>query len=233
MAAAVANESCDPFTSRELPCELGPSVTYSVNATNASDFVKAAAFTGAKKIRLVIRGHKPAIRLGAGIQVKEAYVAARAVNSLVVGGDCDTIGVAGGYLQGLYLFRSCSLIIPVPYVIVIRAWSKGVDLGAMEKLAKTMTHTRVPALTKLAPDSGAYLNERKADSNQTNWQTALYGANYDRLLATKNKYDPRYVFHATTAVSSEYYTIDDAARLCFALNRILISAFGCLRSMKS
>lgn len=42
----------------------------------------------------------PAIRLGAGIQVEEAYVAARAHNSLVVGGDCDTVGVVGGYLQG-------------------------------------------------------------------------------------------------------------------------------------
>jgi len=42
----------------------------------------------------------PAMRLGAGIQVEEAYVAARAYNFLVVGGDCDTVGVAGGYLQG-------------------------------------------------------------------------------------------------------------------------------------
>lgn len=43
----------------------------------------------------------PAISLGAGIQVEDAYMAAHAYNSLVVGGDCATVGVVGGYLQGL------------------------------------------------------------------------------------------------------------------------------------
>nr|WQM87385.1 FAD-linked oxidoreductase [Xylaria grammica] len=472
MAAAVANESCDPFTSRELPCEPGASVTYSVNATHASDFAKAIAFAHARNIRLVIRntGHDymgkstgeyalsiwthymketsyiqyrssyyngPAIRLGAGVQVEEAYVAANAYNSLVVGGDCDTVGVAGGYLQGgghsalssqyglaadhvlewevvdgtgrllqatphknqdLYwalsgggggtygvvssvvvklhqdmpmtgvqlefdldpqrpevfyqavnryhelipsitaskgmaiasvsnssflltpltlpnatrsdaerllapLIRELNdsrvrysvnitenpswlehwraLIKPNPTqlvqnaqyggwmvprsvlesnnaalqaairdvtdagcifvglaldvsradgavpnsilpawrdaainVILSTAWPEGADLGAMGELAKTMTQTCVPALTRLAPDSGAYLNE--ADPNQPNWQTALYGANYERLLAIKNKYDPRRVFYATTAVGSEYHMTDGEGRLCSA-----------------
>ena len=59
-SSAVANESCDPFTSRELPCEPGPSVTYSVNATCSKDFVKAISFARRKNIRLVIRntGHE-------------------------------------------------------------------------------------------------------------------------------------------------------------------------------
>ncbi|KAF2973231.1 hypothetical protein GQX73_g388 [Xylaria multiplex] len=472
MAAAVANESCDPFTSRELPCEPGVSVTYSVNATDTSDFVKAVAFAHARNIRLVIRntGHDylgkstgeyalsiwthymkdtsylqyrssyyngPAIRLGAGIQVEEAYVAAHAYNSLVVGGDCDTVGVAGGYLQGgghsalssLYglavdhvlewevvdgtgrLLRATpnknqdlywalsgggggtygvvssvvvklhpdttmagvqlefdvdpkrpeafykavsryhelipsittakgmgiasvtnttfsltpltlpntsrrqaekllaplvkelnnnrihyslnitehpswlehwrALIKPNPTqfvqnaqyggwmvprsvlesnnaalqtairditdagcvfvglaldvsrdkgavpnsvlpawrdtainVILSTAWPEGADLGDMQDLAKTMTQTCVPALAKLAPDSGAYLNE--ADPNQPNWQRSFYGVNYDRLLAIKNKYDPLHIFYATTAVGSEYHTIDDEGRLCVA-----------------
>ncbi|TGJ84772.1 hypothetical protein E0Z10_g3956 [Xylaria hypoxylon] len=438
MAAAVANESCDPFTSRELPCEPGISVTYSVNATDASDFAKAVAFAHERNIRLVIRntGHE----LGAGIQVEEAYVAANAYKSLVVGGDCDTVGVAGGYLQGgghsalsslygmaadhvlewevvdgtgrllqatpqknqdLYwalsgggggtygvvssvvvklhpdtvmtgvqlefdidpkrpaafygavsryhelissitaakgmgiasvtnsAFALTPLTLPnasrrdaerllaplitelknnrVPYslnitehpnwlehwralikpnptqlvqnaqyggwmvprsilksnnaalqsairnitdagcvfvglavdvsraegavpnsvlpawrdaainVILSTAWPEGADLGAMDKLANIMTQTCVPALTKLAPDSGAYLNE--ADPNQPNWQKALYGINYNRLLAIKNKYDPRHVFYATTAVGSEYHTTDDEGRLCVAPER--------------
>lgn len=51
----------------------------------------------------------PAIRLGAGIQVEEAYTAAHALGSLVVGGDCATVGVAGGYLQGLNKSRSLML----------------------------------------------------------------------------------------------------------------------------
>jgi len=39
------------------------------------------------------------------------------------------------------------------------AWPEGANLGAMAELAKTMTQTCVPALSKLAPKSGAYLNE--------------------------------------------------------------------------
>ncbi len=60
MAASVANESCDPFTVRELPCEAGDSVTYSVNATDARDFVQAIAFANRNNIRLVVRntGHE-------------------------------------------------------------------------------------------------------------------------------------------------------------------------------
>ncbi|KAH8203512.1 hypothetical protein TruAng_002260 [Truncatella angustata] len=98
MAAAVANLSCDPFTVRELPCEPGNTVTYSVNASDASDIASAISFAREKDIRLVIRntGHE----LGAGVQVEEAYVAARAHGFIVVGGDCATVGVVGGYIQG-------------------------------------------------------------------------------------------------------------------------------------
>lgn len=41
-----------------------------------------------------------AFRLGAGVQVFEAYEAAANANLTVVGGDCDTVGIAGGYTQG-------------------------------------------------------------------------------------------------------------------------------------
>lgn len=43
----------------------------------------------------------PAIKLAAGIQVEEAYEAAHQRAALVVGGDCATVGVVGGYLQGV------------------------------------------------------------------------------------------------------------------------------------
>lgn len=42
----------------------------------------------------------PAMKVGAGIQVEDAYRAAHSYNHLVVGGDCASVGVAGGYLQG-------------------------------------------------------------------------------------------------------------------------------------
>lgn len=60
MAASVANGSCDPFTAQELPCEPGPSISYAVNATDASDFTKSIAFARDRNVRLVIRntGHE-------------------------------------------------------------------------------------------------------------------------------------------------------------------------------
>ncbi|KAK8041122.1 hypothetical protein PG994_014129 [Apiospora phragmitis] len=459
--------------SSQLPCELGNTITYSVNATDASDFSKAVQFARRRNIRLVIRNtghdylgkstgkwalsvwthhmkkveyiqqhnsdlyHGPAVRLGAGVQVEEAYQAARAYNGVVVGGDCATVGVVGGYLQGgghsalsslygmaadqvlewevvdgtgnilqatpssnadLYWalsgggggtygivssvvvkllpdvpvagvqlkFRAESraklegfhravrtyhqlvpaitaakgmgiaqvtndtflltpltlpasssdsprallapligelgkqgiayslnitehpnwlqywrqLIKPNPTqlvqnaqyggwflpkevvakqadalqwairevtdvgcvfvglainvsristtpqnsilpswreaalsVILSTSWPERADLHTMEKMAHIMTDVCVPALARLAPDAGAYLNEPgrlvpriQADPNQPDWQKAFYGENYNRLLAIKNRYDPDHLFYAPTAVGSERYS---------------------------
>lgn len=41
-----------------------------------------------------------ALKVGAGVQFFEAYAAANAAGVTVVGGDCDSVGMAGGYLQG-------------------------------------------------------------------------------------------------------------------------------------
>jgi len=41
-----------------------------------------------------------ALRLGAGVSVSEAYQAASAAGLVVVGGNCDTVGLSGGYMQG-------------------------------------------------------------------------------------------------------------------------------------
>ncbi|KAI4162238.1 MAG: hypothetical protein LQ342_004106 [Letrouitia transgressa] len=42
----------------------------------------------------------PAIKMGAGVQGFEAYAAAQARNFSVMGGECPTVGLAGGYTQG-------------------------------------------------------------------------------------------------------------------------------------
>ncbi|KAK6829556.1 FAD binding domain protein [Apiospora arundinis] len=42
----------------------------------------------------------PALRLGAGVEGHEAYAAADAAGLAVVGGNCATVGVAGGWSQG-------------------------------------------------------------------------------------------------------------------------------------
>jgi len=47
------------------------------------------------------QNHKgKAIKMGAGVQAYEAMAAARAQDLVVVGGECSTVGVAGGYTQG-------------------------------------------------------------------------------------------------------------------------------------
>ncbi|KAF2195140.1 FAD-binding domain-containing protein [Zopfia rhizophila CBS 207.26] len=42
----------------------------------------------------------PAMRVGAGVSLYEYYTAADVNNVTAVGGECDTVGVAGGYLSG-------------------------------------------------------------------------------------------------------------------------------------
>lgn len=42
----------------------------------------------------------PAIRVGAGVEVIEAYEFADSQGYVVVGGNCPTVGMAGGYIQG-------------------------------------------------------------------------------------------------------------------------------------
>ena len=50
-----ANQSCDPFTSRSIPCTLGNYVVYAINVTERSDVSKGIAFATKHNIRLVIR----------------------------------------------------------------------------------------------------------------------------------------------------------------------------------
>lgn len=42
----------------------------------------------------------PAVKMGAGVQAFEAYAASQKVGLDVVGGECPTVGIAGGYTQG-------------------------------------------------------------------------------------------------------------------------------------
>lgn len=134
MAPFFANQSCDPWTSRERPCELGTYVRYAVNATGAEDIAAAVIFAREKNVRLVVRntGHDylgrstgagslavwthylkdiipiqwgdeefagTALKLGAGVQGYEMLQAATALGRVAVGGECPTVGVAGGYTQ--------------------------------------------------------------------------------------------------------------------------------------
>jgi FAD/FMN-containing dehydrogenase len=136
MSYPFGNNSCNPFSAPETPCTIGHHVSYTINATSASDFQKAVSFAKKHNIRLVIRntGHDylgrstgahslaiwthymkeislvkqyqdphysgPAIKMSAGVEAHEAYAFADAHKLMVVGGNCPTVGIAGGYTQG-------------------------------------------------------------------------------------------------------------------------------------
>jgi FAD/FMN-containing dehydrogenase len=135
MAPLFANQSCDPFTAREVPCTLGNYAAYTVNVSKSKDVVAALNFAKQHDIRVVIRntGHDylgrstgagsiaiwthhlknteiiewrddayegKALKVGAGVQGFEALAAAKEQNLVVVTGECPTVGVVGGYLQG-------------------------------------------------------------------------------------------------------------------------------------
>ncbi|EUC27932.1 hypothetical protein COCCADRAFT_30703 [Bipolaris zeicola 26-R-13] len=59
MQSYFANQSCDPFSDRTIPCTLGNYVSYSVKATQAKDVVSALKFAKDQNIRVVVRntGH--------------------------------------------------------------------------------------------------------------------------------------------------------------------------------
>lgn len=52
----------------------------------------------------------PALKIGAGVQAFEAYEAADKANLAVTGGDCFTVGLAGGFSQGGGLGPMASLV---------------------------------------------------------------------------------------------------------------------------
>lgn len=135
MAPYFTNNTCNPFLPRDAGCTLGNYISYAVNASDATHFLKTIAFVQKHNIRMTIRntGHDyngkstgagavaiwthhmkemniidyksanytgKAIKLGAGVQAIDAYRYAYDRGFVVVGGNCPTVGIAGGYTQG-------------------------------------------------------------------------------------------------------------------------------------
>ncbi|PHH68281.1 hypothetical protein CDD82_680 [Ophiocordyceps australis] len=98
------------------------------------------------------------------------------------------------------------------HVLSLAHWDFDAPLSSNLARNDYINQVTVPALTALAPESGAYLNE--GNIAQKHWQKEFYGANYDRLRRIKHMYDPKDVFFADTAVGSEAWTRDGHGRLC-------------------
>lgn len=75
--------------------------------------------------------------------------------------------------------------------------------------AKNMADNITQAISlfkQLAPTAGSYVNE--TDYFLTNWQQALWGDNYAKLLSIKKKYDPDGLFYCHHCVGSESWSED-------------------------
>ena len=104
--------------------------------------------------------------------------------------------------------------------------------GGIHAARDAMTNTLIPAMTKQAPNTGAYMNEvghcpscgdlHFADTNMSGrlidmtqiTRKNFYGSHYRRLLQVKLKYDPSGIFYCPTCVGSEQWTTLPNGNLC-------------------
>jgi hypothetical protein len=60
MQTYFANQTCDPFTSKDKPCNLGNFASYSVDVSSSDEVIAAVNFARENNIRFVIKntGHE-------------------------------------------------------------------------------------------------------------------------------------------------------------------------------
>jgi len=77
------------------------------------------------------------------------------------------------------------------HVIHVGEWEKPLAPEVLENATSGFLQLLDP-LKALSPGGGAYFNE--AHYGEPSWEETFFGANYDRLLEIKNKYDPTHIF---------------------------------------
>lgn len=82
--------------------------------------------------------------------------------------------------------------------------------GAKAHDFKLEMDTATKALRTVVPNAGSYVSE--SDYFEIGWQHAHWGANYQRLLAIKRKYDPEDLFIVHHGVGSENWSADGFTR---------------------
>lgn len=86
--------------------------------------------------------------------------------------------------------------------VLPRVWQP-LNETAKTDVTVPLRDVQVEALRKLAPDTGAYVNE--VDPTEPNWHETLYGENYDRLLETKKMWDPKGTFWCKHCIGSDLW----------------------------
>ncbi|KAL4746443.1 hypothetical protein BDW72DRAFT_210436 [Aspergillus terricola var. indicus] len=90
------------------------------------------------------------------------------------------------------------------HIIVGIQWTSDADWATVYN-ASTAVTSWMDVMRAIAPNSGAYMSE--GDLLEPNQTEAFYGANYERLYALKQKYDPTGLFFALTAVGAEDWEV--------------------------
>ncbi|KAJ6467330.1 hypothetical protein C8R45DRAFT_1019750 [Mycena sanguinolenta] len=70
----------------------------------------------------------------------------------------------------------------------------------------------IPELKRLTPGSGSYHNE--ADFQEPDFKHAFWGANYNELLAIKDKWDPDQLLYGSINVGGDRWKETEEGRLC-------------------
>ena len=85
--------------------------------------------------------------------------------------------------------------------------------AALQAAAEWFEEVKEPMWREWSPDSGAYLNE--GNPYTSDFQKVFYGANYEKLMAIKKKYDPTETLYILSGVGSENWDYDlDTGKLC-------------------
>lgn len=98
--------------------------------------------------------------------------------------------------------------------IVARGFPLGTPQSTVQQIQSDITNVKTAAMKKLAPNTGAYMNE--ADRLDPDYKNSFYGSNYNKFLSIKKKYDPSSLFYCPTCVGSDAFKQDPKGRLCTA-----------------
>lgn len=99
------------------------------------------------------------------------------------------------------------------HMMIVRGWAPGTPASRQREIQEEVTDVQVPLLKGLVlpgEEMGAYLNE--ADGAEPGFQASFWGANYERLLGVKRRWDPRGVFVVRRGVGSEEWDGDGMCR---------------------
>ncbi|OTB06265.1 hypothetical protein M426DRAFT_72332 [Hypoxylon sp. CI-4A] len=100
----------------------------------------------------------------------------------------------------------------IVHLITEQSWDGSLPFSDVTRVVNEMTYGKLNALRRLAPESGAYLNE--ANTFEPGWQWSFYGQNYGRLRSIKDSYDPEGLLWCNQCVGSENWIQNQDGRFC-------------------